>query len=274
MKLHDIIVQNADGGAMGWCTAMPDRRICSEAVRSALEKNPFEKLSSIVFSILEGAILSSELAPGTRLNVAKLAGELDVSATPVREAVDQLCSRGLVRAEQRGDGKYFNYYVFDISNSSIEHLFVARKSVEGMAAYICAEKNWYVDLPRLGRLADEFQSALKAHAMRPARDNPDINITVRLDMAFHGLLVRSTNNEYLIRMYEAIGKTVEYLSVRTNQFLVAGNNHDNLLMLGSQHVTIYRAVKQGFPQLARQAMDKHIDFCANSCLQNRNLVRE
>ena len=44
-----------------------------------------------------------------------------------------------------------------------------------------------------------------------------------------------------------------------------------LLLLGSQHVAIYRAVKFGFPELARSAMDKHIDFCANSCLQNRNL---
>ena len=73
-----------------------------------------KKLSNIVFTKLEGAILSSELPPGARLNVAKIAGELDVSATPVREAIDQLCSRELVRAEQRGDGKYSNYYVFDI----------------------------------------------------------------------------------------------------------------------------------------------------------------
>ena len=125
---------------------MQERRICSETVRRALEKNPFEKLSNIVFTILEGAILSSELPPGARLNVAKIAGELEVSATPVREAIDQLCSRGLVRAEQRGDGKYSNYYVFDIENSSIENLFVARKSVEGMAAYICG---------RAGELAQE-----------------------------------------------------------------------------------------------------------------------
>ena len=250
---------------------MQERRICSETVRRALEKNPFEKLSNIVFTILEGAILSSELPPGARLNVAKIAGELDVSATPVREAIDQLCSRGLVRAEQRGDGKYSNYYVFDIENSSIENLFVARKSVEGMAAYICAEKNWRVDLNELGRLADGFQTAPKNYVHGAENRDPDISITARLDMDLHGLLVRSTRNEYLLSMYEAIGKTVEYLSIRTNQFLVSERNPDNLLLLGSQHVAIYRAVKFGFPELARSAMDKHIDFCANSCLQNRNL---
>lgn len=249
---------------------MQDRSICSEAVRSALERNPFEKLSSIVFTILEGAILSSELRPGARLNVAKLAGELEVSATPVREAIDQLCTRGLVRAEQKGDGKYFNYYVFDIDDSSIADLFVARKSVEGMAAAICAEKNWRVDLNELGRLAEGFQRALRDFVSGPENPHPDIGITARLDMDFHGLLVRSTRNDYLLSMYEAIGKTVEYLSIRTNQFLVSEREPDNLLLLGSQHMAIYRAVKFGFPELTRRAMDKHIDFCASSCLQNRS----
>ena len=249
---------------------MQGRSICSEAVRSALERNPFEKLSSIVFTILEGAILSSELRPGARLNVAKLAGELEVSATPVREAIDQLCTRGLVRAEQKGDGKYFNYYVFDIDDSSIADLFVARKSVEGMAAAICAEKNWRVDLNELGRLAEGFQRALRDFVSGPENPHPDIGITARLDMDFHGLLVRSTRNDYLLSMYEAIGKTVEYLSIRTNQFLVSEREPDNLLLLGSQHIAIYRAVKFGFPELARKAMDKNIDFCASSCLQNRS----
>ena len=249
---------------------MQDRSICSEAVRSALGRNPFDKLSRIVFPILEGAILSSELRPGARLNVAKLAGELEVSATPVREAIDQLCTRGLVRAEQKGDGKYFNYYVFDIDDSSIADLFVARKSVEGMAAAICAEKNWRVDLNELGRLAEGFQRALRDFVSGPENPHPDIGITARLDMDFHGLLVRSTRNDYLLSMYEAIGKTVEYLSIRTNQFLVSEREPDNLLLLGSQHIAIYRAVKFGFPELARRAMDKHIDFCASSCLQNRS----
>ena len=250
---------------------MREKRICSESVSRALEKNPFEKLSSIVFVILEGAILSSELPPGARLNVAKIAGELEVSSTPVREAIDQLCSRGLVRAEQKGDGKYSNYYVFDIDNSSIADLFVARKSVEGIAAYICAEKNWRVDLSELGRLAEDFQSDLKSFVQGQGSTDPDISITARLDMDFHGLLVRSTRNEYLMSMYKAISKTVDYLSIRTNQFLMSEHDPDNLLLLGSQHIAIYRAVKFGFPELARSAMDKHIDFCASSCLQNRNL---
>ena len=246
---------------------MRQKRISADSVREVLEKNPFEKLSNIVFRILEEAILSSELSPGERLNVAKIAGELEVSATPVREAIDQLCTKGLVRVEQKGDGKYSNYYVFDISNASVKNLFVARKSIEGAAAYLCAEQNWRVDLDELGSLAEEFQRRMRA--VVEGTVNKDKLTGSRLDMRFHKLLINATENEFLISMYGAIEKMVEYMSIRTFRFNTLGQNTERLLQIGNQHVSIYHAIKLGFPELARSAMDKHIDLCANSCLQNR-----
>ncbi len=249
---------------------MPERRICSESVHRALEKNPFEKLSVIVFSILEDAILSSELPPGAKLNVTRLSAELDVSSSPVREAIDQLCESGLVREEKKVDGKYSNYYVFDISNDSIEDLFVARKTIEGMAAYICAERNWRIDLGELEHLAKEFQSQLKAYG-ESSNMQPDIYYSSRIDMDFHTLLVNATANKFLISMYDTIYKSVKYLSIRTNQFTSTRKNMENLLLLGSQHMAIYRAIRDGEPDAARTAMEKHIDFCSRACLLHRYL---
>ncbi len=248
----------------------PEEIFDPELVRQAQEKNPFEKISTIVYGILENAILTSALRPGFKLNVTKIAASLEVSATPVREAVEQLSGKGLVTVEQKGDGKYSNYHVFDITNESIQNLFIARKSIEGTAAFLCAEKNWRVDLSEMGRLAEVFQRTLKGF-VDSGDETPDVSVTAELDRQFHQLLVDSTSNDFLINMYATIGKQLEYLSIRTNQFLV-GENPDNLLLLGSQHIAIYRAVKFGFPQLARSCMDEHIDFCMSSCLQNRNLA--
>lgn len=245
--------------------------ICAEVVRGAMERNPFERLGSIVYRVLERAILSSELAPGAKLNVAKLAAALDVSATPVREAIEQLCACGLVLAQQREDGKYSNYYVFDISNTDIENLFTARKSVEGMAAYICAQKNWNVELTSLGAMAESFDGALRDYVSSGFASVSGIPVTAGLDMDFHRLIINSTGNQYLIGMYQAIVGKVEYLSIRANQFLLRERTPDKLLLLGSQHLAVYRAIKLGMPQLARQAMEDHMDYCANVCLQNRNL---
>lgn len=239
-----------------------------EMITGPLTKNPFERISNIVYSVLEQAILSSRLAPGEKLNATQIAAALDVSATPVREAVEQLSQNGLVTVEQKG--KYSSYCVFDISDTSIRDLFIARKAIESTAACLCAQKNWRVDLAELGRLAEQFQRTLSGF-IHSKKADPDISLTAELDRQFHLLLVNSTHNAYLIGMYSSLGKKLSYLSLRTNQFLVSEQNTDNLLLLGNQHICIYRAVKYGFSDTAKSCMDEHIDFCLNSCLQNRNL---
>lgn len=242
-----------------------------DMIRRALEENPFDRIGAIVYRILEDAILSADLRPGMKLNVAKLAGCLDVSTTPVREAIDLLSTNGLVTVRQKEDSKYSNYYVFDITNDSIQNLHIARKSVESMAAYLCAQENWKVDLSELGRLAEVFQKTLVGLVDKDP-NAPGVSVVADADRQFHELLVHSTGNEFLIGMYATITKKLEYLSLRTNQFLAQESNMNNLLRLGSQHISIYRAVKFGFPELARSCMDEHIDFCLNLCLQNRNLL--
>lgn len=243
-----------------------------ELVRSALEENPFERIGSIVYRVLEDAILSADLKPGMKLNVAKLAGCLDVSTTPVREAVEQLSGNGLVTVRQKEDSKYSNYYVFDITNESIQNLHIARKSVESTAAYLCAQENWKVDLSELGRLAEVFQKTLVGLVDKDP-NAPGAAIAAEADRQFHELLVHSTGNEFLTGMYATVTKKLDYLSRRTNQFLAQESNMNNLLRLGSQHISIYRAIKFGFPDLARSCMDDHIDFCMGLCMQNRNLVQ-
>ena len=66
---------------------------------------------------------------------------------------------GLVTAVRSSDSKYRSYFVFDLSSESLEDLFVARRAIEGEAAFLCAQKRTLIDLPRLQKLADQFQSA-------------------------------------------------------------------------------------------------------------------
>lgn len=248
-----------------------DDILSPELVLRALAENPFDKVSAIVYRVLESAILSADLRPGMKLNAAKLAACLDVSTTPVREAIDLLSANGLVTVRQKENSKYSNYYVFDITNQSIQDLHIARKSVESTAAYLCAQENWKINLSELGRLAEVFQKTL-TDLVGEGPDAPKISVVADVDRQFHELLVNSTQNEFLIGMYATITKKLEYLSLRTNQFLAQESNMDNLLRLGSQHISIYRAVKFGFPDLARSCMDDHIGFCLSLCLQNRNLM--
>ena len=226
--------------------------------------NPFVRISEAVYGILEDAILTSKLKPGSKLKINKIAEELNVSGTPVREAVDRLSSRGLVIESMINGGKYKNYYVFDLNEDDIANLFEARKAIESIASYICAEKNWLIDFDKLQQFADGFEKDMKDF-MEGKCDR----LKNEYDRKFHNFIVHSTKNPYLIEMYETIDKKLAYLSIRTVEYMAIGSRNDKLHMLCNQHNSVMNAMRMGFPDLAQRAMDSHIDFCEENCLANK-----
>ena len=57
--------------------------------------------------------------------------------------------------------------------------------------------------------------------------------------------------------------------MRTCEFLAAAQKRDEMLLICSQHDAVINAIRMGFPQLARQAMEEHVDFCEANCLNYR-----
>ena len=231
-------------------------------------ENPFVRISDAVYDILEEAILSSQYDPGAKLKINTIAEQLGVSGTPVREAIDRLISRGLV-VEQVVDGKkYKSYRVFDMDDSDIAQLFIARKAIDGTAAYLCAEKNWRVDVTHLEEHAARFRSDMHEYI-----EGRSAWLDAEADRAFHTEMVNATENPYLTTMYHTIDKKLNYLSVRTCEYLAAARKRDDLLRICSQHDAIVNAIRMGFPHLARQVMDEHVDFCEANCLNHRAFLR-
>ena len=240
----------------------------SEKLNRIQEENPFVRISDAVYDILEEAILSSQYDPGAKLKINTIAEQLGVSGTPVREAIDRLILRGLV-VEQVVEGKkYKSYRVFDMDDQDIAQLFIARKAIDGIAAYLCAEKNWRVDVSHLEEHAARFRSAMHEYI-----EGRSAWLDAEADRAFHTEMVNATKNPYLTTMYHTIDKKLNYLSVRTCEYLAAARKQEDLLRICSQHDAIVNAIRMGFPQLARQVMDEHVDFCEANCLNHRAFSR-
>ena len=248
-------------------TALFDPQI----IRLRQEANPFAKISDIIYDVLAEAILASRIEPGSKLNVSQIAEKLGVSNTPVCRAIDRLQENGLVTALYANEGKYRNYYVFDLNDESLANLFVARKAIEGAAAAICAEKNALLDMEKIRRSANEFQQAWQDFARSP-QTAPDVSERARIDRDFHSLLVMQTDNKYLIDMFESIQGTVGYLSIRTCEFVATEQRKNNFLIMGTHHNTVCQAIESGMPELASAAMERHLDFCCHRCLMDRAAV--
>ena len=236
-------------------------------IKQAQKANPFAKLGEIVYQILESQILSLELAPGSKLRINSIAEDLNISATPVREAIDLLEEKGLVIANT--GGKYKSYSVFDIDDREVQDLFVVRKAIESTAAYICAQRNWTVDMDYLEKILGDFWNYTQKYIDGGA--TLELN---EIDIDFHTAIVRFSGNKHLYDIYTSLGKRLQYLSIRTCEFMTGDPEKEDLRMLYVQHNSVLNAIKMGFPELAREAMSSHIDFCADNCIKNRYLLEK
>ena len=117
--------------------------------------------------VIEEAIVSGELAPGTVLRQEQLSEQFNVSRTPVREALRRLAALGLVSfVPNRG------VRVRTISRDELHEAFMVRAELESLATEVAATKITPEELAELDaaerRFAEISQAAARAGAGRGA----------------------------------------------------------------------------------------------------------
>jgi DNA-binding GntR family transcriptional regulator len=105
---------------------------------------------------IHSKILAGEYPPGARLKQEILAGEFDVSRTPIREALSRLEAKGIVSQAQRRSA-----VVRTPSSREISEMYQVRAELEGLAAQLSAR--WITDhqLAELRLAHDAFVEAVK-----------------------------------------------------------------------------------------------------------------
>lgn len=150
-----------------------------------LYKNEAEKYSlrGRVFSILRQQILDGKYLPGDSIIETKLAEELGVSRTPIREAIRQLELEGLVDCiPNKG------VIVRGITEKDIVDIYTIRKLLEGLAAKWAVEKITDDELAELKNTYElmEFYTA-----------KGDIEQVAKLNTAFHKIIFKATRSSVL-----------------------------------------------------------------------------
>jgi DNA-binding GntR family transcriptional regulator len=233
-----------------------DNRINSSMVQSVLAINPFCKLTDIVADIIEAKIVNLDFVPGEKLNLSRIATSLNVSFSPVREAMELLVQKGLIKAvETEGEGRK-NFYILNPSSKDISDIFEARRAIEGYSAFYCALRNWNVPIKELQESINDFKKAVEAFA-----DGENNTSAVESSGHFHEIIVKATHNKLYWNMYQSIHTNTKYLSYLTCEKTVA-HGIDSLRVLVNQHQAILYAIKHALPEVAKQAMESHVDYCA------------
>ncbi|HEY8765158.1 MAG TPA: GntR family transcriptional regulator [Solirubrobacteraceae bacterium] len=203
----------------------------------ALEFKP-DRLADVVYEAIRDAIINRVIEPGSRVTEAGIATQLNVSKTPVREALLKLRQVGLVEpVGRRGDRIPLP------SPSSIHYAYDAREALESHAARVAADRGAEADLAVIADAA--------ARCLARARSG-DLETFMRWDLAFHLAVSLATANPRLIALIDDALALV--MALRRRDVPQAAPS----LACAEAHVVIADAIGRHAPDEAMHAMSAHV----------------
>ncbi len=198
-----------------------------------------ESLTELVTRQLRTAIVSGELEMGGHLSETRIAKDLNVSRTPVREAINRLEMEGLLTVEpQRGT------FVFHLGPSELVKLCDARVCLETTALTEAIANH-----PE--QLAHSLEQC--TDKMTEARSRQDDTAYLGLDTEFHQHLFDCADNRFLNDAYQAIAPKMAAIRNRL------GRHPDHMAKSYREHLEILEAVRQRDTETALKVLRSHID---------------
>ena len=170
---------------------------------------------------LRQRIVEGQLAPGDKLNERELSDLLQVSRTPLREAIKMLAAEGLVALlPNRGA------VAAQLSAQDVEHTFEVIAGLEGQSGELAAQRITEPELAEIRALHFE---------MRAAHARSDLPTYYRLNALIHNHINAAARNPVLTHTYLTVNARLQALRFRSNfdtaKWKRALKEHDKMLAL-------------------------------------------
>ncbi|MBY0149459.1 GntR family transcriptional regulator [Neobacillus niacini] len=195
------------------------------------------------YEFIKEAIILGKLEPGMRLGEETLAKELNLSRTPIREAIKQLEAEGLVIPLKRGVG------VRRFTKEDIREIYDLRTLLESYAASQAAIHRTEDDLIALAKANELYEHSIEDTSHL---DMKSVRRIVKVNQTFHEAIVAASKNSHL-RFH--ISKVVVVPIVFRSFYWY---NDFQLKQSLEVHKIIFEAIKNREPERARIAMHEHI----------------
>lgn len=195
-------------------------------------------LRDVVFKTLREAILKGDLAPGERLMEIKLANQLGVSRTPIREAIRKLELEGLVVMVPRKGAE-----VAKITEKDLRDVLEVRASLEELAITLACERITDEKIAELKSALEQFRTVIKGK---------DVTKIAQMDVAFHDVIFEATQNARLVQM---VNNLREQMYRYRLEYLKDFSTHNRL---DEEHVKIFEAVSARDIKRAKALIREHI----------------
>ncbi|HIK39553.1 GntR family transcriptional regulator [Thermoleptolyngbya sp. M55_K2018_002] len=195
---------------------------------SSLSVQRSKSLYEQTYEALRASILSGDLAPGQRLVETQLAERLQVSRTPIREAMRQLQRDTLVTADSSGGLRVASLSVEDVIQLYDCRLALEQFAVQGACQHATPEQ-----VRSLEQLVTQSETLSKSQTeYSPAM--------LDLDYRFHRLIAESSGNRWLVSLLDQVFDKMALLRVQTTR------RNPRVLEIRQEHRQIFETIQTGW----------------------------
>ena len=199
----------------------------------------YQPLNQQVYARLQEMILDGTIRLGEQLDERTLANDLEVSRTPIREAIGQLVGEGIV--EYRSNRRN---YIRKFTVKQVNDLFQVRSALEALAIRLAMPKISQEVMDKIHGILDRVERALEEDDMAAYSD---------ADREFHNTIIHLTGNETLIIALERLSFQIQM--IRT----IANRDANVVERTHRERPQIVSALEARNPELAAKLMEEHID---------------
>lgn len=200
--------------------------------------------AATVVEALEDDILHSVLKPGDRLDEQALAKRFQVSRTPIREALRDLASSGLVEI-RRNQGAM----VRTLTTTELIEMFQVVAELEGLCCRLCARRMDDAELAEIRRLNEVCEERARAN---------DHDGFFAANNLFHEMIYDGSRNAYL---QEEVRKLRNRVNVYRRHISFQPRR---MVRSAAEHWKIVEAIEKGEEEAAHNHMREHVDLLAGS----------
>jgi DNA-binding GntR family transcriptional regulator len=143
-----------------------------------------------VYDVLRERILLLDLQPGSLLDEASLGRELNVSRTPLREALVRLAAEDLVEVMPNRGAR-----VAPIELAQLQQHLEAFELLQRTATVLAAQRRTEADLKQIDALCKDFELA---------HDRADVHGMILSNLDFHQAIGAAAGNRHIERMYNSV----------------------------------------------------------------------
>lgn len=208
----------------------------NSALRNAVTIPPAPALGQHVVDHLRRLIITGDLQAGTHLVESQLSESFNVSRGPVRDALRQLETEGLVESRRRG------VFVIGLRSEDIEELYLLRQVLEAEAVRLCMEAG--SDLTEAGSALDR---------MGAAAERADPVGFAEADLDFHTAFYAHSGHRRLGSIWQ------QYRPTFAGMLSVTNAEDRDLAPIHRDHVELLDLIGAGDHAAVAPVLREHID---------------